>query len=202
MIICLTGFMASGKNAVATILEKYGWKTLDADTLVHKAIEIEKEKIVNTFLPYAKNENLTLVNENGQINRRAIGTLVFKNKALLKKQENIVYPKVVELTNDFVKENADFNIALNATVLYKTPSLINICQKIIFVTSPFFTRLKRAKKRDNLSLFQILHRFKNQRTLFKEYKKCNIPMQVINNDSTLEKLERKTLAWLKSASAL
>ena len=194
--------MASGKNAVATILEKYGWKTLDADTLVHKAIEIEKEKIVNTFLPYAKNENLTLVNENGQINRRAIGALVFKNKALLKKQESIVYPKVVELTNDFVKENAGFNIALNATVLYKTPSLINICQKIIFVTSPFFTRLKRAKKRDNLSLFQILHRFKNQRTLFKEYKKCNIPMQVINNDSTLEKLERKTLAWLKSASAL
>lgn len=194
--------MASGKNAVATILEKYGWKTLDADTLVHKAIEIEKEKIVNTFLPYAKNENLTLVNENGQINRRAIGTLVFKNKALLKKQESIVYPKVVELTNDFVKENAGFNIALNATVLHKTPSLINICQKIIFVTSPFFTRLKRAKKRDNLSLFQILHRFKNQRTLFKEYKKCNIPMQVINNDSTLEKLERKTLAWLKSASAL
>ena len=188
--------MASGKNAVASILEKNGFACVDADLLVHKAIEISRDKIIETFANIAKQKNLSLLKDNGSINRRTIGELVFNNKDLLKKQESIVYPVVEKLAKDFISQNSDKNIALNATVLYKTKNLMNLCDKILFVSAPYFTRLMRAKRRDGISVFQIIQRFKNQKTLLSEYKKTKIPIIKINNNGNLLQLEKKVLKHL------
>jgi dephospho-CoA kinase len=56
-------------------------------------------------------------------------------------------------------------------VLYKTPELLALCDKVFFVTAPFFKRLVRARRRDRLPLSQILKRFNAQHNLLKEYQK-------------------------------
>lgn len=183
--LCVSGQMASGKNFVCKKLmeQNSNLVSIDLDETVHEAISLSTPKILETFDYEAKQAGIELKNADGTLNRKALGRLIFPHPELLAKQESIVYPKTIELTKKFIEENraAGKSVIINATVLYKIPELMNLCEKIIFVTAPFFTRLNRAKKRDNLPLRQILARFKSQKNLLDEYKKTGIEIVVVNN---------------------
>jgi len=178
-IIAVVGPMAAGKNYICSQLEKEGWSSVDADILVHGAIEIAKDQILETFSPYAQQQNITLTRTDGTIDRRVLGKLLFAMPELLKIQESIVYPIITKQIEDFI--NSHEKTIINATVLYKTPALLARCQKILFVTAPLLTRLRRARTRDHLSYRQILRRFHAQRHLLREYQKTGIPVEIINN---------------------
>ena len=182
MIICVTGQMAAGKNFISSQYEKNGWLCLDADEQVHSAIKTATPQIIKAFEKEAAAENISLQNPDGTLNRRNLGKLIFPHPELLKKQESIIYPIIIEETKKIIKENEGRNIVLNATVLYKTPELLRMCRKIIFVKASFFVRLKRAIKRDKMPLPQILSRFWTQRNLFSRYKNAGIPIEIINNN--------------------
>lgn len=178
-LICVTGKMAAGKNYICSQLEKDGWSAIDADILVHQAIEIARDRILNQFEPYAKEKKIKINKDDGSIDRRALGELLFSMPSLLKVQESIVYPIITRMIDDFIENHP--KTIINATVLYKTPEILNRCDVIIFVTAPFFTRLKRSRKRDHLPYIQILKRFYSQRNLLQEYKKSNKKLIIINN---------------------
>ena len=180
-IAAITGGMAAGKNYVCSLFEKQGFVSIDADQVVHQAIKDATNDILLAFGDIAKERNINLLDKDGNLNRRELGKIVFSDKALLEKQENIVYPYVTRIINLFIDENKDKNCLINATVLYKTPTLLKKCEAIIYVTAPFFTRIKRAKKRDGMPLKQILARFHNQRGLYKKYKETGIKIIKINN---------------------
>ena len=178
-VIAVTGPMAAGKNYICKKLEQEGWASVDADLLVHDAIEIAKDRILDTFTPYAEEHNIKIARKDGTIDRRALGKLLFSIPGLLKIQESIVYPIISKQIDDFITEH-DKTI-INATVLYKTPDLLKRCEKIIFVTAPLLTRLHRARTRDHLPYRQIFRRFRAQRNLLKEYKKTGLPIEIIKN---------------------
>ena len=180
VIIAVTGPMAAGKNYICSQMENEGWSTVDADLLVHDAIELVKDRILDTFIPYAEQQHLKLKKEDGSIDRRALGQLLFSFPDLLKVQESMVYPIITKWINDFIAEH-DKTI-INATVLYKAPELLNRCSKVIFVTAPFWTRLHRGRRRDHLPLTQILRRFHAQRHLLQEYQKTGLPVEIIKNE--------------------
>lgn len=193
MILCVTGPMAAGKNAVCRILEERGFIALDADRQVHGAIEKAAPEIIKTFSKEANAQNITLTDKNGRINRRELGRLLFTSKELLSKQESIVYPVIIEETKRFIQKQqelkSDADIILNATVLYKTPELLNLCKYIIYVDAPKITRIVRSLKRDRMPLRQILGRFASQKNLFSEYKKTGVPIIKITNAGSEKKLK-------------
>ena len=178
-VIAVTGPMAAGKNYICTKLKEEGWAAVDADLLVHDAIEEVKDKILQTFIPYAESQNIRLTKEDGSIDRKALGSLLFSFPELLAIQESIVYPIITRQIENFI--NGHDKTIINATVLYKTPELLALCEKIIFVTAPLLTRLRRARRRDHLPLRQILKRFHAQRNLLKEYQKSKIPIEIVLN---------------------
>lgn len=197
-ILCVTGPMASGKNAVSAILEKNGFISVDADKLVHQALASPalQEKVIATFAPYAKAQHISLTNEDGSLNRRNLGAVIFKDKILLAKQESLVHPAVNQLIEEFIASHPNQNIVLNATVLYKIPA-INRCTAVLFVTAPLLTRFFRAKKRDGMHSMQILSRFWQQRSLFAKYKKTNADIYKVHNTGNLNTLESNVNAFLK-----
>ena len=178
-IIAVVGPMAAGKNYICSQMQAQGWAAVDADLLVHDAIELVKERILDTFIPYAEEQNIKLTKSDGSIDRRALGQLLFSFPDLLKVQESMVYPIIIQRINEFIEIHE--KTIINATVLYKTPELLKRCQKILFVTAPFLTRLRRARKRDHLSYRQIFRRFHAQRHLLEDYQKTGIPIEIINN---------------------
>ncbi|MCI6481231.1 MAG: dephospho-CoA kinase [Treponema porcinum] len=202
MILCVTGPMAAGKNAVCRILEERGFIALDADRQVHGAIEKAAPEIIKTFSKEANAQNITLTDKNERINRRELGRLLFTCKDLLAKQERIVYPVIIEETKRFIQkqqeQKKEADIILNATVLYKTPELLRLCKYIIYVDAPKITRIVRALKRDRMPLRQILSRFATQKGLFSEYKKTGVPIIKITNAGS----EKKLKSAIKSLSIL
>ena len=176
-VIAVVGPMASGKNYICSQMEKDGWLSVDADILVHQAIEQVKDKILEKFVPFAEQEHIKLTNPDGTINRRALGRLLFSFPELLQIQESIVYPIIIQEILEFIN-NHEKSI-INATVLYKTPQLLAYCDKVIYVSAPFFKRFFRALRRDKMPLVQILKRFHAQRRLLQEYKKI-LPAQKLS----------------------
>lgn len=173
--------MAAGKNFISQKYENLGWLSIDEDKQVHFAIEKATPQILKAFEQEAENANISLLNADSSLNRRNLGKLIFSHKNLIAKQESIVYPIITEETKKIIATNPEKNIILNVVALYKIPELLNMCEKIIFVTAPLLKRLCRAKKRDALPISQILQRFWSQRGLLNEYKKFNIPIEIVKN---------------------
>jgi dephospho-CoA kinase len=190
LIVCVTGPMAAGKNMASEILADRGFATIDADELAHIAVENAKDKILSAFLPLANERNIELTNSDGTINRRAVGQLIFADKALVAKQESIVFPEINRLFDEFIENNRDRDIAINATVLYKVP-LINKVDAILYIDAPKIQRYFRARRRDKMPAKQIKQRFSQQRTLFAKYKNCNADIRRVWNIGTRRRLETK-----------
>lgn len=184
-VICVTGQMAAGKNYICGKLTEQNKNlvSIDCDKTAHEAISLCTPEILKAFGAEAKMAGINLQNSDGTLDRRALAKLIFPKPELLKRQEGIVYPKTIELVKNFIEENKaeGVSVIINAAVLYKIPELVSLCSKIIFVKAPFLTRLRRAKKRDRLPLRQILARFKSQRNLLDEYKKCGIEIEIWEN---------------------
>ena len=194
--------MAAGKNAAAKLLEKRGWLCIDADALVHEAIESEADKIIRTFSQDAQKRGIDIVRQDGSVDRRSLGKLVFSDASLLAKQEAIVYPAIEKCAMQKIDSHEAKNIALNAAVLYKTPLLMRMCRAILNVEAPFWVRLLRAKKRDGEAVRAICKRFHAQRGLYRSYEQTGIPIVKVRNALSLSALERNTEKALRHIERL
>ena len=201
MVICVAGPIAAGKNFVCSILEERGFFCLDADLVIHQVIKEKEEEIFLQFKEEAAAAGLELKKSDGSLDRRALGELLFKNPNLLAKQESLVYPAFERRIQEMIDANKDSSqaqdgggavqpitvglptangaggpsnaggFAINATLLYKTPSILCQCQKIIYVDAPLLVRAWRIRRRDRLPFAQIIRRIKSQKGLFKEYER-------------------------------
>ncbi|MBP5464173.1 MAG: dephospho-CoA kinase, partial [Treponema sp.] len=147
----------------------------------------------------AENKGLSLLKTDGTVDRRAIAQIIFGHPELVERQENIVYPGVTKRIDAFLEENrrAGRDCLINATLLYKVPSIYQI-DSLLYVDAPVFLRFLRARKRDGLSCAQILSRFRSQRNLFSQYRKSAADIKRVWNIGSRERLERKLDAFLSS----
>ncbi|MBP5359009.1 MAG: dephospho-CoA kinase [Treponema sp.] len=196
MILCVTGPMAAGKNLAARILEKKGFASIDADTVAHDAVDSCRDAILKEFSGEARKLNIQLETSDKKIDRRALAAIVFSDPSLLKRQEDIVYPYITERINEFFNLNAQKDIVLHATVLYKIPELLAKMDAVLFIDAPTLIRFIRARKRDGLSARHILQRFRNQKNLFAKYKALNADILRVWNIGSEKRLERKIEGFL------
>lgn len=180
-VICVTGQIAAGKNYVSSLLENSGCVSVDLDKIAHAALDELSGEIFRAFEKTAAEKKIMLKNDDGSLNRRNLGKLIFESPELLKAHENIVYPKVVELTERFIEQNKEKTVVLNAAVLFKTPELLRHCRFIVFVRANAVKRFFRCKSRDKMPVRQIFARFFSQRNLLRNYKKSGIPVVFIRN---------------------
>lgn len=189
MVICVAGPIAAGKNFVCSILEERGFFCLDADQEIHKIIGDKQAEILSRFSQVAASRGINLRAADGSLDRRALGKLLFNDSALLAEQEKILYPEFIARVQALIdaqncaqaqeggvteiagKPKTARGLAINAALLYKTPSLLRQCQKIIYVDAPLLVRAWRIRRRDKLPLLQIIRRIKSQNGLLQEYKR-------------------------------
>ncbi|MCL2229815.1 MAG: dephospho-CoA kinase [Treponema sp.] len=174
MIIGLTGAYCSGKNHIASMLEKRGLPVLDVDKLGHKAIEMEKDRIIALF----GNSFGEIHNEN-HLDRRLLGKIVYGNPEKLAALEAIVHPVANRLTEEWVNAQKS-HCVINAALLHRT-TLIDRIERIILVKAPFFTRLMRAKRRDSLSFGEIWRRISSQKDFYAQYLSLNAEIYIVEN---------------------
>lgn len=115
-IVALTGGIACGKSTCANVLEKSGALIVEADSLVHEIFRDEAEtrnKIAHEF-------GEEVITAGGEIDRKALGKIVFSNVKKRLSLEAIVHPRVREV---FLNKVKTFNQSKtsNSLLIYVVP---------------------------------------------------------------------------------
>lgn len=188
IVIGLTGPSGSGKSEITKFLfNNQDVFIINADEISHELLKNNnklKSEIIQHF------SSIVLDNKN-LIDRKILGTIVFKDKQKLSLLNSIIFPYIkfviVELINSN-KKNYKI-ILLDAPTLIES-NLCTVCNKIIVVTADKFTRLKRIIERDNLSLNEANNRLSSQLSDDEYLKKADF---IINNNySNLSDLKNQT----------
>ena len=118
-IICLTGGIAAGKSTAARYFATRGAKVIDADQLGHATYEagtVANDRLVETFGDAVRAED-------GGIDRKALGGMVFGKPEALKQLTDIVWPEIRLLaeaqTQSLLKEDPSAIVILEAAVLFE-----------------------------------------------------------------------------------
>lgn len=116
-IIGLTGGIATGKNAVASVLAELGAVVIDADQLARDAVAPGTralQQIIKLFGPQ-------VVSTDGLLDRQAMRELVFNDPQRRQQLEAIVHPAIKELA---LQRFADERQRGTQVVIYMAPLLI------------------------------------------------------------------------------
>jgi dephospho-CoA kinase len=196
-VIGLTGPMCAGKNVAGSILEERGFAVVDADKVAHAALVDVQSKVIAEFRDLAEERGFALVATDGSLDRRALGSLVFSDPDLLARHEAIVYPRINELLDDYIEENPNSPVVINAPLLHKSP-VLDRCDFVVFIDAWAPIRLFRARNRDKLPFTQISARFSAQKHLFAQYLLKDVDIQRVWNNGNAKVLARKLMKLLFS----
>ncbi|MDR1429967.1 MAG: dephospho-CoA kinase [Spirochaetaceae bacterium] len=172
-LIGLTGVYCAGKNHVASLLEKRGFEVLDVDKLGHRVIELEKESITARF-------GSDILSAGGTVDRQLLGRKVFGRPGELAALEGIVHPVVQKMTGEWIDRGTGKALVINAALLHRSMAFAKL-DGIILVKAPFLVRLLRARKRDRLSLKELLTRFKSQKNFISQYLSRKSDIHIVEN---------------------
>ena len=173
MLIGLTGLYCAGKNHVASILQRRGLQILDVDRLGYIAIENKKADIIARF-------GGEIADPDGSVNRRQLGTKVFRHEKEVADLEAIVHPEANRLTEEWIALQCGKNCVINAALLHRS-SVFQQLDCIILVHAPLLLRLIRAKKRDGLPWAAIARRLLSQRQFSAQYLSKNADIYRVEN---------------------
>ncbi len=175
-VLGITGLYCSGKSIAGKFFKEHGFVEIDVDKLGHEALEKQKAKIINTF-------GEQIVNQNKEIDRKQLGTVVFNDENELERLENIVHPYMINRTKEILKQEKQKGtqyIIINAAILFKM-KLDSLCNAILAIVSPDDIIIQRGKQRDGLTKKHILKRLKKQKIFNEKFK--NADYYIKNNDN-------------------
>ncbi len=160
-VIGLTGNIACGKSTVSSILEGLGAYVIDADVVAKKAMKKGKP----AWRAVRDHFGREYIDEYGEIDRVALGNLVFGDQRALEELNALVHPIIVKAIEEELREIKEKNqhrvIVIDAALLIETG-----CQRLVdeiwLVTLSYEEQLIRLMKRDNLSEQEARQRIESQ----------------------------------------
>ncbi|MGE5528164.1 MAG: dephospho-CoA kinase [Patescibacteria group bacterium] len=188
--IGLTGGYASGKSTVAGMLRSLGAHVVDADALAHAVLALEsaKREVVDAFGP-------GILSPHGEIDRAALGRLVFDHPDLRRRLERIVHPRVIhmmEAEREAARQAGAAVFVCEAPLLYEA-GLAERFDQVWVVSSKTENQTARAVSRDKLSLDEAQKRLAAQMPLAEKESRADL---VLHNDGGLADLRLQVeAAW-------
>lgn len=196
MIIGLTGGIACGKSTVSRMLAARGAHIIDADKIAREVVLPGKpalQQIVETF-------GSQCLHEDGTLNRKYLGSIVFHDEAARKKLEAITHPAIrQEMMRQIAYwEEADpqgLTVA-DIPLLYESGwDKRYAFSDIVVVYAPRSVQLERLMKRDGLSEEEAVARLNAQMPIEQKRKLADV---VIDNSGSLEETERQVEQFVRS----
>lgn len=113
VVAALTGSIATGKTVVLDYFrDNLGFKVVSADSVGHEVLK-NAEIIEKIALTFGKE-----VLKNGEIDRKALGKIVFSDKANLLKLNAVTHPAILRKTLDIIDEISETSpVILEAAIL-------------------------------------------------------------------------------------
>lgn len=190
IVVGLTGNIGCGKSSLSDIFRAEGIKIIDADIIARQIYEDEKllRKVYETFGNDIKNED-------GSLNRKALGRIVFSDDEKLIQLNKLTHPVIRQKVSDEIEEYKSQNeeiVILDAALLVESDYL-NFIDKLLVVTCKENIQIERIIARDNCSIEEALGRIKSQMS---QENKVKYADYVIDNSATLSELRKKAFIFM------
>ncbi len=147
VILGLTGSIGMGKTTAAKVFRILGVAVHDADKAVHKLMEPGGAACDAVLAAFPG------VEKNGVIDRQALGTQVFGERAALQKLENILHPLVRKMQTAFLCNAArrgEKLVVLDIPLLLETGGEVR-CDAVVVVSAPAVIQKQRVLARTGMT---------------------------------------------------
>ena len=185
MIVGITGGTGSGKTSLLNLIAARGGLILDCDAIYHELLASD------TAMLAAIGSRFPGTVENGTLNRKKLGGIVFAEPAALQDLNRITHAAVkAEVLRRL--ETAPELAAIDAIGLFEG-NLSELCDVTVAVTAPEKLRIARLMQRDGISEDYAASRIRAQHDDRWYRERCDY---VIVNDSDFQSFQTKCLAFL------
>lgn len=184
MRIGLTGGVASGKSTVAGMLTELGAVVIDADAIAREVVAAGTPGLAAVVAEFGEE----LLAEDGELDRPAMGRLVFHDEAARRRLEAIVHPLVFER---YAEQEAA--APEGALVVHDIPLLVESGRAqefdaVVVVDVPRELQVERMLRDRGWTLVDAEARIAAQAT---REQRLDVATHVIENTGTLEELRAR-----------
>ncbi|HCX0428000.1 TPA: dephospho-CoA kinase [Staphylococcus aureus] len=182
-VIGLTGGIASGKSTVSELLSVFGFKVVDADKAAREAVKKGSKGLAQVREVFGDEA----IDENGEMNRRYMGDLVFNHPEKRLELNAIIHPIVRDIMEEEKQEylKQGYNVIMDIPLLFEN-ELENTVDEVWVVYTSESIQMDRLMQRNNLSLEDAKARVYSQISIDKKNRMAD---HVIDNLG--DKLELK-----------
>ena len=184
MIIGITGGTGCGKTTLLDLIREKGGIVLDCDAIYHQLVKTDKN------LLSAIEARFPGTVEEGVLQRKKLGSIVFNDQAALADLNKITHSAVkVEVVRLLTPEPT--LAAIDAIGLFES-GLDKLCKPTVAIDAPREVRIARLMARDNISADYAAARIDAQPTGAEFARRCDYTLV---NDGTREEFQEKCLAF-------
>lgn len=172
--IGVTGGIGSGKTLVCSAISAMGIPVYNSDIESRLIVDSDKE-VINLI----KNLFGAGIYVDGKLERKKVAELVFANRDLLEKLNNIIHPAVARHFAQWVEQYAHHKMIVQEAAILFESGVYKYLDKIIGVIAPLEIRIERIINRDSTNYSSVQSRMNNQLSEEELIKRCDY---IIVND--------------------
>ncbi len=187
-VVFVSGGLGSGKTLFTQLCAKHGAKVLNADEIV-KELYSKDSQMLSELQEILGPE---IVNQDGEVNKKLIASLIFSNDTLRQKVEAVIHPRV---QNRLLNESKSTDLLVYEIPVLNSRTNLSLANYVVYVEAPEGLRLERAVER-GMDFEDAKSRIEVQRS------NTYVPENaiLIQNSGSVDELEKSVINFLAKVS--
>jgi dephospho-CoA kinase len=190
LLVGLTGSIATGKSTVSRMFAHLGARVIDADLLAREVVMPGQPAYLKIVEEFGRH----VVQEDGSLDRKALGAIVFADPARRKRLEEITHPAIgarqQRILSVLDEEAFEGVVIWDAALLFEGGSAAGMDRVVVVFADPDIER-RRLMERDGLTEADARARIASQMPIAE---KARLAHHVIDNSGTRQETERQVRA--------
>jgi dephospho-CoA kinase len=172
LLVGLTGSIATGKSTVSRMFAHLGARVLDADLLAREVVMPGQP----AYLKIVEEFGQGVVRDDGTLDRKALGAIVFAEPARRKRLEEITHPAIAvrqqRILSVLDEEAFEGIVIWDVALLFETGGLARMDRVVVVATDPE-TELARLMSRDGMAEADARARIASQMPVAEKAKRAH-----------------------------
>ena len=187
LLVGLTGSIATGKSTVSRMFAHLGARVLDADLLAREVVMPGQP----AYLKIVEEFGQKVVQEDGTLDRKALGAIVFADPSRRKRLEEITHPAIAlrqqRILSVLDEEAFEGIVIWDVALLFETGGVATMDRVVVVYADPE-TELARLMARDGMTAAGARARIASQMPVAEKAKRAHY---VIDNSGERADTERQ-----------
>ncbi len=181
LVLGLTGNIGCGKSSLSNIFKDNNIDVIDADIISRHIFEDKNllQVVFNTFGDSIKNND-------GTLNRKTLGSIVFNDDKQLKKLNSLTHPRIKEKIKEDINKLSSKDIVVIDGALLIEGKFLDLVDKLIVITCEKGQQISRIINRDRCSIDEAIKKINSQ---MKQEDKIKYADYIIDNSSSITELQ-------------